>query len=118
MCFIVARGLKQTPKQMSRCPCRLRGAEADLACGCRLLGTSAPLLAVADLHGDLKQAFKALLLAGAVDEQGAWSGGGATLVQTGDMVDRGPESLAVVALLERLKARLQPRHHRMPSAIC
>ena len=67
-------------------------------------GTSPPLLAIADLHGDLKQAFKALLLAGAMDEQGAWAGGDATLVQTGDMFDRGPESLAVLGLLERLKA--------------
>lgn len=75
---------------------------------CTAAGTSAPLLAIADLHGDLKQAFKALLLAGAVDEQGAWAGGNATLVQTGDMFDRGPESLAVLGLLERLKARLQP----------
>ena len=70
-----------------------------------MTGMSPPLLAIADLHGDLKQAFKALLLAGAVDEQGAWAGGDATLVQTGDMFDRGPESLAVLGLLERLKAR-------------
>ena len=39
-----------------------------------------------------------------MDEQGAWAGGDATLVQTGDMFDRGPESLAVLGLLERLKA--------------
>lgn len=58
---------------------------------------------MADLHGDLKQSFKALLVAGAVNERGAWAAGKATLVQTGDVVDRGPDSLAVIALLERLR---------------
>lgn len=39
--------------------------------------------------------------------QGAWAGGTATLVQTGDVVDRGPDSLAVLALLDRLKVSLR-----------
>lgn len=68
-------------------------------------GADAPLLAVADLHGDLNQTLAALRLADAVDGNGRWAGGRATLVQTGDVLDRGPDSLAIVALLERLRVR-------------
>ncbi len=60
---------------------------------------------MADLHGDLNQTLAALRLAGAVDGNGRWAGGRATLVQTGDVLDRGPDSLAIVALLERLRVR-------------
>ncbi|KAL0042325.1 hypothetical protein WJX77_009183 [Trebouxia sp. C0004] len=59
--------------------------------------------AIGDLHGDLEQGYTALRLAGVVDVQGSWSGGKATLVQTGDLLDRGPNSLDLVELFERLK---------------
>lgn len=47
--------------------CVATGACANIAPSAAC--TDALLLAVADLHGDLKQSFKALLLAGAVDGQ-------------------------------------------------
>ncbi|KAA6429207.1 MAG: metallophosphoesterase, partial [Trebouxia sp. A1-2] len=59
--------------------------------------------AIGDLHGDLEQGYIALRLAGVVDVQGSWSGGQAALVQTGDLLDRGPNSLDLVELFERLK---------------
>lgn len=34
-----------------------------------------------------------------------WSGGTATLVQLGDVVDRGPDSLPLLAFLKRLQVR-------------
>ncbi len=61
--------------------------------------------AIGDLHGDLEQGYTALRLAGFVDVQGSWSGGKATLVQTGDLLDRGPNSLDLVELFERLKVQ-------------
>lgn len=61
-------------------------------------------MAIGDLHGDLDQALKALHLVGAADPTGKWIGGRDTLVQTGDLIDRGPDSLAVLSLLERLQA--------------
>ena len=61
------------------------------------------LFAIGDLHGDLEQGYTALKLAGLVNANGLWSGGKATLVQTGDLLDRGPNSLQLVELFERLK---------------
>lgn len=61
------------------------------------------IVAVGDLHGDLAAAVSALSLAGVVDASGAWTGGTATLVQTGDTTDRGPDSRGVLALLRRLQ---------------
>lgn len=61
----------------------------------------APLCAIGDLHGDEKHALRALRLCSAVDEQGSWIGGAMTVVQVGDVLDRGNRSLP---LLERLWA--------------
>jgi len=66
--------------------------------------TPARIVAVGDLHGDTDATLAVLQLAGVVDAQGHWSGGQATLVQTGDMLDRGLSSKGVVALLQRLQA--------------
>jgi Calcineurin-like phosphoesterase len=63
------------------------------------------LLAIGDIHGDLLQAQRALQLVGATDESGEWVAGACTLVQTGDLVDRGDDSLAVLRLFEELKAK-------------
>ena len=49
------------------------------------------VIAIGDLHGDLSQARALLLASQLVDEQGNWSGGSATLVQTGDVLDDGPD---------------------------
>lgn len=62
------------------------------------------VVAVGDLHADLPAALEVLTLAGLVDEQGAWAGGSATLVQTGDTTDRGPDSKEVLELVMRLEA--------------
>ncbi len=62
----------------------------------------ARLVAVGDLHGDPEAALAVFRLAGLVNEAGAWSGGAAWLVQTGDITDRGPDSKGVIALLRRL----------------
>jgi len=65
------------------------------------------LVAVPDLHGDLKHARASLRLAGALSgyERGgvAWGGGANThLVQTGDILDRGEDSIAILNLLAEL----------------
>ncbi len=66
-------------------------------------GQEGRIVAVGDLHGDLSNALSVLRLAGLVNEQGYWIGGKATLVQTGDMIDRGADSKGVMDLLRRLE---------------
>lgn len=83
-----------------------------LACG------NSPLLAqdhedhrvivVGDLHGDYAAYREIMAAAGLSDREGRWTGGRATLVQMGDIVDRGPHSLAIIADLREL-ARRAPR---------
>ncbi|KAJ0463484.1 putative protein-tyrosine-phosphatase [Helianthus annuus] len=61
------------------------------------------LIAVGDLHGDLSKTQQALRLAGLIDAGDRWSGGSATLVQVGDVLDRGGEELKILYFLEKLK---------------
>lgn len=70
-----------------------------------LLGASAAdrVVAIGDLHGDLSQTLRALALAELIDAQGHWAGGDTVLVQTGDTMDRGPDSRWILELLQRLE---------------
>ncbi|HUG54633.1 MAG TPA: metallophosphoesterase [Vicinamibacteria bacterium] len=61
------------------------------------------VLAVGDVHGDLEPLLALLRAGGVLDERGRWSGGRTHLVQTGDRVDRGPDSRKVMDLLMRLQ---------------
>ncbi len=61
------------------------------------------VIAVGDLHGDFQVWRDIAQAAGMVDAHGGWSGGRATLVQVGDVVDREPESLKIVRDLMRLQ---------------
>jgi hypothetical protein len=61
------------------------------------------IVAMADWHGDLGAARRALRLAGAIDEQDRWVGGRLVVVQTGDVVDRGAGERAILDLLARLE---------------
>jgi len=60
------------------------------------------LVAIGDLHGDLEAARKALGLAGAVDENDRWIGGDLTIVQTGDVLDRGDDAVEILELFDDL----------------
>ncbi|KAJ4842544.1 Shewanella-like protein phosphatase 2 [Turnera subulata] len=61
------------------------------------------LVAVGDLHGDLEKTKQSLRLAGVIDGQGQWAGGSSTVVQVGDVLDRGGEELKILYFLEKLK---------------
>ncbi|XP_047161718.1 shewanella-like protein phosphatase 1 [Vigna umbellata] len=62
------------------------------------------ILAVGDLHGDIKQARSALEMAGVLssDGQDLWTGGETVLVQLGDILDRGEDEIAILSLLRSL----------------
>lgn len=62
------------------------------------------LIAVGDVHGQFDGLVKILRRAGVIDNNHHWCGGHSRLVQIGDILDRGPFSLKVDALLDRLQA--------------
>jgi hypothetical protein len=66
------------------------------------------IVAVGDLHGDWSAWNRIAQAAGLIDGRGRWAGGRTTLVQTGDIADRGPNSLKIIRHLMRLQ-REAPR---------
>jgi hypothetical protein len=69
--------------------------------------TTERVVAVGDVHGAYSQFTSILRTAGLLDERERWIGGRAILVQTGDVLDRGPDSLKVLDLLRRLERDAQ-----------
>lgn len=62
------------------------------------------IVAVGDLHGDHQNAVKVLKMAKVIDKDLKWAGGNHTiLVQTGDVVDRGPDAFKLFKMLQRLE---------------
>ena len=61
------------------------------------------IIAIGDLHGDLKAWLTIAKAAGVMAPDGRWAGGSTTLVQLGDITDRGPDSLAIIRSLQQLQ---------------
>jgi Calcineurin-like phosphoesterase len=61
------------------------------------------LVAVGDVHGDFDDFVSILQRTGLIDKQNHWSGGKTTLVQVGDLLDRGPKPREVMDLLMALE---------------
>lgn len=61
------------------------------------------LVAIGDIHGDLAKAKQALKLANLIDTNDRWIGGSTTVVQVGDILDRGGEEIKLLYLFEKLK---------------
>lgn len=80
-------------------PLRLAAAGAEEAV---FTGVSR-VVAIGDIHGDHDKLLAALRLCKVVDAKGRWSAGKAHLVQTGDVLDRGPDSRKAMDLLMRLE---------------
>ena len=60
------------------------------------------LIAIADVHGDYEDFCAILQRVQLIDEQRHWSGGNATFVQVGDLIDRGPQPREVLDLMMSL----------------
>jgi hypothetical protein len=78
--------------------------------------TAAPLhriVAVGDLHGDFSAWRDILRSARLVDDNGHWIGGDTVLIQTGDAVDRGPNSLEIIEDLMRLQKEAARAHGQL-----
>jgi hypothetical protein len=65
------------------------------------------IVAVGDVHGDFDAFVTVLRAAGVIDGANKWSGGATTLVQTGDILDRGTESRKVLDLLIALEKQAE-----------
>jgi hypothetical protein len=65
--------------------------------------TLPPVYIIGDVHGQLNALVKLLRQAHLVEEDLSWRGGNAILWFIGDLVDRGPDSLAVLDLVMHLQ---------------
>ena len=63
------------------------------------------IVSVGDLHGDYQAWIEIASRAGLIDRRNRWAGGSAVLVQTGDITDRGPDSLKIIRHLMRLQGQ-------------
>lgn len=98
---------------MRRLWTRLGCLLAVLALAVPAVATAAPvhrIVAVGDLHGDFAAWRDIARAARLIDGKGSWIGGDAVLVQTGDVVDRGPDSLKIVQDLMRLQREALRAH--------
>lgn len=78
---------------------------AAVTVGGEALAQPAPqrIVAVGDLHGDWDAWIAIARNAGLVDARDRWAGAAATLVQTGDITDRGPDSVKIIRHLQKLE---------------
>jgi len=60
-------------------------------------------VAIGDVHGDFKDFSAILQHLGLIDDQRHWTGGKVTLVQLGDLIDRGPNPREVLDLMISLE---------------
>ncbi|TPX71483.1 hypothetical protein SpCBS45565_g01167 [Spizellomyces sp. 'palustris'] len=60
------------------------------------------IVAVGDLHGDYANALAVLRMAGIANRKGEWVAGRTVFVQTGDIVDRGPDTIRLYKLMQNL----------------
>jgi hypothetical protein len=75
------------------------------------------VVAVGDIHGDYEALVAVLRSAGLIDQRGRWTGGKAHLVQTGDVLDRGPDSRKAMDLLIALEKQAAKAGGRVHSLI-
>ena len=68
-------------------------------------GAGERIVAVGDLHGDYGAWIDIARSAGLIDAKNRWAGGSAILVQTGDITDRGPDSLKIIRHLRKLEKK-------------
>jgi hypothetical protein len=61
------------------------------------------IVAIGDVHGAFERLQEILRIAGLTDERNRWKGGRAHLVQTGDVLDRGPDSLKALEFVRKLE---------------
>ena len=79
--------------------------------------TTERVVAVGDIHGAFDNFVAILRAAQIIDNRNRWSGRRAILVQTGDILDRGPDSRKAIDLLRRLERDAQRAGGRVVSLL-
>ena len=116
----MARGRKTLGSRLQRLWTRRSCLAAALALAMPAAATSSPIhriVAIGDLHGDFSAWRDIVRSAQLVDEDGRWVGGEAVLVQTGDVVDRGPDSLKIIQDLMRLQQEAERVNGRIIAVV-
>jgi Calcineurin-like phosphoesterase len=72
-----------------------------------------PLIAIGDVHGDFDDFIAILQRTGLIDKQHHWAGGKTTLVQVGDLLDRGPKPREVLDLVMSLEPEAEKAGGRL-----
>ena len=75
------------------------------------------IVAIGDLHGDYENYLEVLRIAGLINKRGKWSGGKTHLVQTGDIPDRGPDSIKIIEHISKLARQAKKKGGRVHSLI-
>jgi len=65
------------------------------------------VVAIGDVHGDFKKLVSVLLAAKIVDDSTNWIARDTILIQTGDLLDRGPDTIPIFDLLIKLRTQAQ-----------
>lgn len=73
----------------------------------------ARIIAIGDLHGDYDAYENLLEQAGLINKRKRWAGGDAILVQTGDVPDRGPDSLKIIKHLRKIQKQARRKGGRV-----
>lgn len=92
------------------------GASALAETPCVWTGV-AKIVAVGDLHGDYDSFVAILKGTGVVNENLKWAAGSAHFVQTGDVIDRGPDARRIFDLLMRLEKEAEAAGGRVHTLI-
>jgi Calcineurin-like phosphoesterase len=87
---------------------------ADSTCD---IQTTERVVAVGDVHGAFDNFVAILRAAQVIDNRNRWSGRRTVLVQTGDVLDRGPDSRKAIDLLRRLERDAQRAGGRVVSLL-
>ena len=79
--------------------------------------SSKSVIAIGDVHGDFDDFVAILQHTGLIDKQHHWTGGKTTLVQVGDLLDRGPKPRDVMDLLMALEKEASKDGGRVESLL-
>ena len=75
------------------------------------------VVAIGDIHGDYAHYMATLKAAGLVNQKGKWSGGKTHLVHTGDVPDRGPDTMKILEHLAKLQKQARRKGGRVHTLI-